>query len=51
MANSSKPRDPQINFRLPESLKDELTELAKREHWNLNQTMIEAVKLLLANKS
>lgn len=41
---------PQIHVRLPQELREQLDEISKREHWTLNQAMIEAVKMLLKSK-
>ena len=41
---------PQTPLRIPNELKEQLKEIAQREHWTLNQTMIEAIKLLIAEK-
>lgn len=35
------------SIRIPDDLKARLSELSKHEHWNTNQTIIEAIKLLL----
>lgn len=41
---------PLTPIRIPEDLKEELKEIAKREHWSMNQAVIEAIKLLIAEK-
>lgn len=42
---------PQTYVRLPEHLKEQLKVIAKNEGWTMNQAMIEAVKLLVKQKS
>lgn len=43
-------RLPQVHVRIPHDLKEQLEEVAKRERWTVNQAMIEAIKLLIAEK-
>jgi predicted transcriptional regulator len=40
----------QTPIRIPPDLKEKLLEIAEREHWTMNQAMLEAIKILIANK-
>lgn len=41
---------PQTAVRIPPDLKEQLKEKAEREHWSLNQAVIEAIKLLIKDE-
>lgn len=39
-----------ISIRLPEELKAQMDEVSEKEHWNFNQSVIEAIKRLVKNQ-
>jgi uncharacterized protein (DUF1778 family) len=46
MATTNK--TPQTAIRIPPDIKEQIKDIAELEHWNFNQAMLEAAKLLIA---
>jgi non-homologous end joining protein Ku len=40
-----------ISLRLPKEIREQVKEIAEKEHWTFNQAMVEAAKLLIETKN